>query len=254
MTVENTNFLNPKFGYSYEDLYNPIKLKALAEDFYNFFESKDKEKSDIFSAYRNSDGKGFSELEISNVLIDASYILSDFIVELFQIGDSQKKFIEEAEYEKDVLAFKSILQKKIFKKFKKEDLSGFNWTELDSFVSKLKHAAFPEYDFENDEEKYTAKFILELTEIEKDYRWFYEGDKFAPDDFVIPDEVRSKAEKILSEVRSLGILNAETSEVKRSDSADLKFILDELEKWIFAKKYFDQKTKSWVIYSGTSET
>ena len=49
-----------------------------------------------------------------------------------------------------------------FKKYKKEDLVGLNWEKLDAFANKLKETVFPEYDFVNDEEKYTAKFILEL--------------------------------------------------------------------------------------------
>ncbi|MDQ3021493.1 MAG: FAD-dependent oxidoreductase [Bacteroidota bacterium] len=249
MNENNTNFLNSKFGYSYKDLYNPLRLKALTEDFYKYFESKDKEKFDNFIKYRDSKGIGFTDLQISNVLIDSSYFLSDFIVELFQLGNEQKKFIDEVDYEKEVLIFKKeFVQRKVFKKYKKENLSEFNWLELDSFASEIKQAAFSDYDFEKDEEKFTAKMILELDEIEKNYRWFYEGDKFAPENFQIPDNVKAEAERILSSIKSAGILNQELADAELSDLNYFKFILSELQKWIFAKKYSDHKVKNWVSY------
>jgi NADPH-dependent glutamate synthase beta subunit-like oxidoreductase/NAD(P)H-flavin reductase len=248
MNQSSANFLNPKFGYSYEDIYEPGKLKSLTEDFYEYFESKDKAGFGNFSKYRDSKGAGFSDIEISNVLINSSYILSDFIVELFQLDKEQKKFIEEVNYEKDIHALKSILQKKIFKKFSKDTLNESEWKRLDDFVSKLKQATFPEYDFEKDEEKFTAKFILELTEIEKDYRWFYEGDKFAPENFVIPEEIKAKAEKILAAIKSAGIIKVEIADDKLSELNHFKYILEETEKWIFAKKYFDPNAKHWVLY------
>ena len=39
MNENKENFLNPEFGYTYEDLYDPLKLKSLAGDFYKYFES-----------------------------------------------------------------------------------------------------------------------------------------------------------------------------------------------------------------------
>lgn len=248
MADESTNFLNTKFGFSYEDLYDPFKLKALTDDFYKYYESKDKEKFDNFTEYTRSKGSGFTPLQISNILIDASYVMSDFIVELFQIENQQNKFIEETDYEKDILLFKSMLQKNVFKKFKKENLSELNWTELDDFAEKFKQIAFADYNFKKDEEKYTAKFFLELTEIERDYRWFYEGNKFASENFVIPFETKIAAEKILTAVNSSGIIKTEIPDDKLRDLNQIKFILGELEKWIFAKKYFDPNTSNWISY------
>lgn len=248
MSENNIDFLNPKFGYSYEDLYNPLRLKSLTEDFYKYYKSKNKESFDIFANYRDSKGKGFTEIQISNLLIDASYVLSDFIVELFRLEEEQKKFIQEINFEKEILLLKSVLQKKIFKKFKAQDFTTSDWTGLNEFVTKLKHYAFSDYDFENDEEKFTAKFINELMEIEKIYRWFFEGDKFAPENFVIPDEIKTKAENIISAINTGGIIEEEIFGDKLSDLNHFKYILDKLEKWIFLKKYFDRNTDKWILY------
>lgn len=252
MAFNEENFLNPKYGYSYEDLYDPFRLKSLANDFFNYFESADKLNFDKFIHYKNSKGEGLSNLEISNVLIEASYKLSDFLVDLFQLGKEQSEFIAEVNYEKDVLNFKKdFVQKRVLKKFKKENLSEINREEIDSFVKKLQQLAFDEYDFENDEEKYTAKFILELAELEKNYKWFYEGDKFAPENFTIPADIKDTAELILLKLRSQNLLKDNNTSDELTDLNDLKFILENIEKWIFLKKHFDIKCKNWVSFSET---
>jgi NADPH-dependent glutamate synthase beta subunit-like oxidoreductase/NAD(P)H-flavin reductase len=243
------SFLNPIFGYTYEDLYNPLRLKSLTEDFYSYYERKDKEKFQEYKNYIDSKGAGFPALQISGILIDASLKLSDFLINLFQLENEQEKFIKESEYEKDILIFKKdFVQRRVFKKFKQEDLDKLSWSGLNEFAEKIKSTVFPDYDFKNDEEKFTAKFILEIAELEKNYRWFYEGDKFAPEDFKIPAGVKEKAENLLTVLRSENIIGNTDTEESRKDLNSLREILDKLEKWIFAKKFNDENTEKWSSY------
>ncbi|MDZ4712887.1 MAG: FAD-dependent oxidoreductase [bacterium] len=243
------NFLNPDFGYTYKDLYDPLKLKSLAGDFYKYFEQKDKSKYDSFRKYESSRGEGLTDLQVSNILIDASYILSDFIVELFRLENEHAKFIEEVEYDRDIFNFKKdFVQRRVYKKFKKDDLALLNWNELNDFVSKIKSPAFENFDFQKDEEKYTAKMILELVEIEKNYRWFFEGDKFAPEDFTIPEEIKVRANEILSSLKSSAAFKIQIPNDELSDLNHLKYIITELEKWVFVKKYTDAAAHKWVSY------
>ena len=249
MTNTEENILNPKSGFSYKDLYDPFRLKSLTEEFYKLFELRDKDNYEIFLNYKNNSGKGFTDVQISNILINSSYILSDFLVELFQLEKEQSEFQSEVKYEKDILNFKkNFVQRRVFKKYKKDNLSELNWHELDKFADKLKHSALPDYDFKTDEEKFTAKFILELAEYEKSYKWFYEGDIFAPENFLIPEDIRKKVNDILQKLQNENvfenfILNSDNIELDK-----LKFILENLEKWIFAKKYYDENTKNWTSY------
>ncbi|MBK7445063.1 MAG: hypothetical protein IPJ45_03395 [Ignavibacteria bacterium] len=166
--MKSNNILNPESGYTFRDLFDPLKLKLLTEDFYSYFEKKDKENFEEFRRYESAKGEGFTGLQISNVLINASVVLSDFLVKLFRLEAEQQKFFDEISYEKDILTFKKdFVQRRVFKKFKKEDLHSFDFVELDGYVQKLKQTVFADYDFAGDEEKYTAMFILELTELEK---------------------------------------------------------------------------------------
>ena len=248
MNNNHTDILNPAFGYSYTDLFDSFKLRQLAEDFDKYFESIDKNKFDAFVKYRTTKAEGMTPQEVSATLIDASLALSDFITELFNLKEYQKKFISHKEYEQDILSFnKEIIQKKVLKKFKQQDLESMDWENLNKFASFIKGEFFTPEDFSSDEEKYTAAMIMKLAEVEKHLRWFYEGDKFAPEGFTIPDESLLITEKTIGIVKTAGLFEIDES-TEHSELARLRLILDELFKWLYAKKYFDKNTEKWVSY------
>ncbi|HMQ68113.1 MAG TPA: FAD-dependent oxidoreductase [Ignavibacteria bacterium] len=242
------NFIDPKSGYEFKDLFDPEKLKILTEDFFEHFLRKDEKNYKDFINYRDTKGAGLSESQISEILINASVILNDFIIELFQLEEYRNKFIEEAENEKKVLELKNYFQKKINKKFKNETITSDEWESLNNFTEKIKPVKVSE-DPTYDEEALTAEFIMELVETEKNYRWFYDGDKFAPDNFVIPDEIKSKSANLLNKINSDGLRSHITDKTDVSDSDLLKIILAKTEKWLFGKKIYDRKTDGWIIYS-----
>ena len=248
MNNNQTDFLNPAFGYRFNDLFDSFKLKQLAEDFDKYFESKDKSKFDAFVKYRISKAKGMSPQDVSSVLIDASLVLSDFIVELFNLQDYQKKFVDKKNYEQDILDFnKDIIQKKVLKKFKENDLENMNWQRLNDFANMIKAEFFNEEDFKRDEEKYTASMMLKLVEVEKHLKWFYEGDKFAPEGFTIPEESMLITEKTIALIKSAG-MSEDGEKPEHSELSKLRKILDELFMWLFAKKHFDRNTENWISY------
>jgi NADPH-dependent glutamate synthase beta subunit-like oxidoreductase len=84
-----------------------------------------------------------------------------------------------------------------------------------------------------------------MAEIEKCCKWYYEGDKFAPEGYVIPGEIKIKAENIVSELSKINFFEDEKS-------GDLfqkfRYILDILEKWVFAKRCKDNNASKWVSY------
>src|SRR5690606_29358257 len=162
MPESSENFLNPDFGYTYSDLFDQKKLEALYHTFLAYFEKKDPEKFVSFKKYSDTKGDGYKDTEVSQVLIDSAPYLSAFIGELFDIEAHLDKLRYETAYEQDILTFKKeFVQKEIVKKYKGKDPAHFNWDELDTFASIVKSLAFPSYDFAKDEEKYTAKFILD---------------------------------------------------------------------------------------------
>jgi len=235
----NENILNPKFGYTFADLFVSEKLKTLADDFYKYFESANKERFDEFAKYRDLEGEGYTYIHASEIIMNSAVYLSHFLGELFNVQEHLAKFTDEARYTEDIFLFKKeFVQRKVFRRFKPADLETINWPELDAFISKIKLCFADKLDFNVDEEKYTARFVNELAELEKNYRWFYEGDKFAPEGFVIPENSKFLAAKLIAEIE-----NKEAEEY-----TNVKFIMEQVMKWVFAKRHYDKDAAKWVSY------
>ncbi|MBK9331228.1 MAG: FAD-dependent oxidoreductase [Ignavibacteria bacterium] len=255
MHKTDTDFLNPLFGFDFKDLFDPFRLKSLTQVFLEYFEKADKNKYEQFINYSFTKGTGFSDLRISEILIDSSIILSDFLTELFNLENERNEFLSEVKYVNDIFVFKKeFVQKVVKKRFKPEDLADLSYEKLDEFVSIVKKEIFPGYDFNSDEEKYTAKMVLELANTERNYTWYYEGDKFAPDNFVIPDDVSSNAKRVMSILNEKGILITDNIDDGKNISDNYKYLMSEISKWVFAKKNFDPSTIHWVSFSDIHKT
>lgn len=248
MTSKHTDLLNPKFGYSFKDLFDCFSLKQLADDFDNYFRSSDLTAFEAYEKYRNCFGEGMAPQDISKVLIDSSLVLSDFLVDLFNLSEYQKRFLEKKEFVADILSFnKEVVQKKVLKRYKKTDLETMDWSKLDSFAKIIKSEFNGGTVSEDNEEKFTALMMLKLTEVEKHLKWFYEGDKFAPEGFTIPDESMIITEKVVSRTRTEGLFR-ETDGHEHSELSRVRVILEELYKWLYAKKYNDPSASGWISY------
>ena len=78
-------------GYSYSDLYDPLRLKDLFTDFKRSLEQTNSEIYAEYLAYHDCQGEGMSPEAISDVLVKTSPFVSDFISRLFQVETEQKK-------------------------------------------------------------------------------------------------------------------------------------------------------------------
>ena len=105
-TSESNEVLKLNYGFKFKDLFEPIKLKQLTEEFYNFFQKENPEEFEKFSKYRDSKGEGYDAVEISKILINSSRYLNQFIGELFGINDDLEKLKKEVEYERVILNVK----------------------------------------------------------------------------------------------------------------------------------------------------
>ena len=84
-------------GFRYFDLYDAVKLKELAECFYNEVAQKEPVLSAALTKYVAAGGKGFEPKVESKILTDAAPMLSEFIARLFRIEG------ERNELEKEIL-------------------------------------------------------------------------------------------------------------------------------------------------------
>ncbi|MCB0723943.1 MAG: FAD-dependent oxidoreductase [Ignavibacteriae bacterium] len=249
MTGNSEDFLNPKFGFTYADLYDTARLKDLNDSFHSYFKEQDNEKFLEFKKYADARGEGYANPDVSRILIESATFLSGFLGELFQIDAHLDKLLYETKYEYDVLAFKKdFVQKEITRKYKDKDPDSYDWDELQSFVNEVKSAGFGELDFAKDEEKNTATFAQAIVEMEKNYRWFYEGDKFAPENFTIPDDVKQRTENLLNKLKQDNLI-PEAPELE-----NLRLILQKIKDWLFVKYSKDPSAKKWISYFDPKKT
>lgn len=248
MNKAHTQMLNAQFGYTFEDLFDSFRLRQLSYDFDRYFESRNNQAFHEFSRYRESKGEGMSPQEVSGALIEASLVLSDFLVDLFNLKEYQKQFTKQRSYEQDILTFnKEIIQKKVLKMFKPHEAEHLDRAKLNRLADMIRREFFTDEQFAEDEEKYTASMMVKLAEVEKHLRWYYEGDKFAPEGFKVPEETMLITEKLTSRLMTEG-LYLETDSHEHSELSKIRLLLDEMYKWLFAKMHFDKNTADWVSF------
>ncbi|HZV12438.1 MAG TPA: hypothetical protein VFA55_04430, partial [Candidatus Kapabacteria bacterium] len=154
-------------NFTFHDLYNPFRLKELADIFYQALDQENPALFARFVAYRNSKGEGMKPEDISAVLVEAAPYLSRFVVKLFGVEKDAEALRKKVENEQIIFRIKKeFIQRRAFKKVKEEQAKALNYAELESAVNHIKeHYKFIDW---SDEEHGTAQFIAALLEDEKE--------------------------------------------------------------------------------------
>ncbi|MCI0448346.1 MAG: FAD-dependent oxidoreductase [Chlorobi bacterium] len=254
------NELKLKHGFHYEDLFEPLKLKELANKFYDFYKNSDPSSFEKFAKYRDSKGAGFNEIETSNIIIEAGRFLDTFIADFFGIKEQAEELKRSNESEKAILKVRSeFVTRRVLKKFKEPDLASLKYAELDSQVQILKDVLYPDYQWNSDEEKATAFMIRDFLGQELNYKNHLE---VMPGGFVFDEKIVEKAGedfnklkssekgKIFTENLTIGTYkNTEGTDEQKLLYEYLKNIMEFLQKWCFAKIHTEKhKVKNWVLF------
>src|SRR5687768_6717076 len=143
--------LQLKYGFEFDDLFESIKLKELAEKFYEYFQSGDAIQYKTFADYRDVKGEGYDRLIESKILIESARHLHNFLAEFFGVADPLNALAKQIDYEKIILYVKKdFIQRKVFKNLRESDLPNLNYTELNNKVSLLKTVLFSNQDWAGD--------------------------------------------------------------------------------------------------------
>jgi NADPH-dependent glutamate synthase beta subunit-like oxidoreductase/NAD(P)H-flavin reductase len=129
-------------GYSYSDLYDPLRLKNLFTDFNSSLEQTNPEIYAEYLAYHDCQGEGMSPEAISDVLVKTSPYVSNFICRLFQIDAEQKNQRETTQTEMEtIFGFKKLVgsSKKLFRKDNTDD---WDFSQINQTVAILIETLF----------------------------------------------------------------------------------------------------------------
>ena len=149
-------------GYSYADLYEPLRLKDLFEDFNSSLEIANPEIFAEYQAYHHCQGEGMTPEAISDVLVKTSPFVSDFISRLFQVEAEQKNQREKTQTEMEtIFSFKKLVgsSKKLFRKDNSED---WDFSQINQTVTTLVQTLFSGDVDDSDKEFRTASVATSL--------------------------------------------------------------------------------------------
>jgi NADPH-dependent glutamate synthase beta subunit-like oxidoreductase/NAD(P)H-flavin reductase len=117
-------------GFTYPDLYDPIRLKTLSEHFFKAVEMNDPALGRQYAEYRN--GNAISPIDESNLIVKLAQHLDRFIAKLFQIEPSVKADRIKVDAIKPIFQFKkNFVIKQATKVLKPEDVNRFDLPKLD---------------------------------------------------------------------------------------------------------------------------
>ncbi len=154
-------------GWSDADLYNPARLKELAELFYKAVVEADTDLGRRYAAYREAGGKGFAPTEESDLIVALAPHLGRFITRLFRIEQAAKADVARADGEKPIADFKSgFVMKRALKAFLPADTQRFDLPTLDRQMRILEKAIVPRIT--DDREQSVAATVVPLMEIERE--------------------------------------------------------------------------------------
>ncbi|WDT80933.1 MAG: hypothetical protein MPW14_03905 [Candidatus Manganitrophus sp.] len=154
-------------GWRYADLYDPLRLKELAEMFYRSVEASDPDLGRSYAAYRESGGKGISAVDESNLIVALAPHLDRFVSRLFRIEPALSAEVQRAEAEKPIFDFKrDFVIKRALKAIPSSAVAEFDLKKLDRQMEMLEAVIAPQV--QGDRERSIAVASVQLMEIERD--------------------------------------------------------------------------------------
>ncbi len=109
-------------GFTYADLYDPIRLAGLTEAFHRFLAAKDENLWRRFDDYRAVKGEKVDAVTSSNLLVEVAGHLGEFVGKLFSISDARGEAAEWTAAQAPVFRFKKeFLQRRVLKRYTSSD-------------------------------------------------------------------------------------------------------------------------------------
>ena len=131
-------------GFKYSDLFDAVRLKDLAEKFYEELQQENALVHDALTKYITAHGEAYEKRVESNILTDSAPYLSKFIAKMFGISKEREHLEREITEQNPIWKYKFFVQRRAIKKYTAEKIAELNEAELNEALREFKFAAFDE--------------------------------------------------------------------------------------------------------------
>ena len=131
-------------GFKFSDLFDAVKLKELADKFYDEVKQENPLVGDALVKYIEAHGHGYEKRVESNILTDSAPYLSRFIAKMFGVNKEREQLEKEITEQNPIWKYKFFVQRRAAKKYAADKVSELNETELTNAIKELNFASFDE--------------------------------------------------------------------------------------------------------------
>ncbi|MGH9442411.1 MAG: FAD-dependent oxidoreductase [Thermoanaerobaculia bacterium] len=155
-------------GFTFADLYDPVRLRDLDGEFVREVETSDPELAEILKTGRLNPG-ALSPLQLSDFLVRLAPRVSRFLEKIFPISEPLNGLRRRAAGEVVLSRFKRDFLVRRVAKVPLPDLGAVDVTKEATALRAFEQELFPELPWKADEEIATARMAVELLELESAY-------------------------------------------------------------------------------------
>lgn len=235
----NYNFRLGIGNFNYSDLYDAVKLREIAENFYDRLKSENPILHEALIKYVNHRGVGYERKVESKILTDAAPYLSEFISRMFNIERERDNLQKEISEQNPIWRYKFFVQRRAIKKFSAEKIVELNESELTEALKELQFAAFDE-TLRYDEELAIASIADRLVEAEEALT---KNQEITPEIRKTLDKINQAYDKLKDKTFGKVFSRYVTEIDAAGDILPVKAVLHLLEAWSAAA--FFKKEKKW---------
>jgi NADPH-dependent glutamate synthase beta subunit-like oxidoreductase/NAD(P)H-flavin reductase len=225
-------------GFTFHDLFNSERLAELTQVFYKKVQTSDPALWKEFAAYKDSGGKGLTEAQISDLLVNMAPHVSWFVETMFGISTESRRLRTIVLRDQIIARLKKeFFIRRALKKYSREQSLAFDLTILRRDIADIT-STFKDVPTD-DSELATAAIVIELLEL----------DKTTTEAF--PEWTRDYLVQLSDRMRIHSSLKDLLPSSSNPDALRLflNSMIGVFEKWIVSE-YFSQspETKDWVTF------
>ena len=153
-------------GFKYSDLFDALKLRELAEKFYDEVKQENALLHKALTEYIETRGANVEKRVESNILTDSAPYLSKFIARMFGINKEREQLEREITEQNPIWKYKFFVQRRAIKKYPADKIAESNEAELSEALREFKFASFDE-TLVYDEELAVSFVVNKLAEAEE---------------------------------------------------------------------------------------